>query len=261
MTLDNFSDIIVGKAGFVVHRQSDALWHRSLTNKTHFLLSYASRGRAVYTVDNKEFCVGQGDLLFFNKGQAHSGYADKKDPWTYYTVSFELLNADGKSVNSFELPTITHLSNPEIFHNLYKTLYYEWNARTPGYELFCQSIIAELLCRLIRENRTGHKQSDVIDKIKKHLITHYRDNFSIEELAAMANISRSHFHRLFKDETGISAKQFLIRIRMNRAQSLLQSGEHNISEVADIVGYSDIYYFSRLFKKTTGVPPSAFIPK
>ena len=261
MTLDNFSDIIIGNTGFVVHRQSDEMWHRNLTNKTHFLLVYASRGRASYTVDSKEFDVEEGDILFFNKGQAHEGYADKQNPWTYYTVSFELLTADGKVIDSLPIPTVTHLSNREIFHNLYKTLYYEWNARTPGYELCCQSIIAELLCRLIRQMRTGHKQSDVIEKIKKHLIIHYRDDFSIEELASMANISQSHFHRLFKDETGISAKQFLIRIRMNRAQSLLQSGEHNISEVADIVGYSDIYYFSRLFKKTMGVPPSAFIPK
>ena len=117
------------------------------------------------------------------------------------------------------------------------------------------------MCRLIRENRTGSKQSDVIDGIKKHLIIHYKYDFSIKELADMANISRSHFYRLFKDETGVSAKQFVIGIRMNRARSLLQSGEHNISEVAYIVGYSDIYYFSRLFKKTMGVPPSAFIPQ
>lgn len=261
MTSDNFSDIVVGNTGFVVHRQSDSQWRRNLTNKTHFLISYASKGRAIYTVDGKKFDVNQGDMLFFYKGQAHSGYADKANPWTYYTVSFELLTTGGKPVNSLSLPTITHLSNPEIFHNLYKTLYYEWNARTPGYELYCQSITAELVCRLIRENRTGSKQSDVIDGIKKHLIIHYKDDFSIKELADMANISRSHFHRLFKDETGVSAKQFVIGIRMNRARSLLQSGEHNISEVAYIVGYSDIYYFSRLFKKTMGVPPSAFIPQ
>lgn len=258
---DALSDIIVSNLGFVVHRESDAAWKRSLANKTHFLLIYALKGRAFYTVDEKNFTIEQGDIIFFDKGVVHSGYADSENPWTYYTAAFEALAPNGTPYTSLPFPMLTHISNPELYHRLYETLYYEWTARNPGYNLRCQGIISELLCRLIRENQTEHKQSETMEQIKRHMIAHFTENFSIEELAAMANVSQSHFHRLFKENTGVSAKQYLNSIRMNRAQALLQSGEHNISEVASLVGYSDIYYFSRLFKKITGVPPSAFIPK
>lgn len=259
--IENLSDIIVSNLGFTVHKESNAAWKRNLVNQTHFLLIYAEKGSAFYTVNGQKLTIQQGDIAFFNKGQAHAGYADPKNPWTYYTAAFDALNGRQTPYQTLPLPLLTHSSNPELCHRLFETLHYEWTARSPGYLLRCRGIISELLCTLIRESQTAHKQRESMEQVKRYIIAHFTENFTIEELAAMANVSQSHFHRLFKENTGVSAKQYLNHIRMNRAQALIQSGEHNISEVARMVGYNDIYYFSRLFKKITGVPPSSFIPR
>ena len=88
------------------------------------------------------------------------------------------------------------------------------------------------------------------------MIENHTKDFTINELSQMANMSSSHFHRLFKENTGLSIKRYLNTVRINRAKNMLKSGDHSITEVAYSVGFHDIYYFSKYFKKLTGVPPS-----
>lgn len=261
MEFDNLPDILISNIGFVVHRNSTPAWKRHLTNRTHFLLVYAAKGRAFYKADGKEFFVDEGNIVFFNKGVTHSGYSDRNNPWCYYTVAFDALACDGTPYESLSFPMITVASDKEKIRNLYENLYYEWTTRSPGYSLYCRGIVSELICELIRENTKSNGQNEPIDNVKHYMGTHFTESFTTKQLADMANVSQSHFYRIFKNNTGVSAKQYLNEIRINRAKSLLKSGEYSISEVAGLVGYGDIYYFSRVFKKTTGVPPSAYIPK
>jgi AraC-like DNA-binding protein len=259
---NDLSDIIISDIGFVIRRESDAEWMmENLVNKNYFLIIYALKGKAFYEAGGKNFIVSQGDVMFFNKGQIHSGYADSENPWTYYTAAFNVMLPDGTACDTLSVPMLTHTSNTEIYHKLYENMYYEWGTHNIGYDLCCRAGISELICRLARENLAEHKKSSDIENVKKYMMEHFTESFSIKKLAEIANVSQSHFYRVFRENTGISAKRYLNNIRINRAQALLQSGEYNVSEIAGMTGYSDIYYFSRMFKKITGVPPSAFIPR
>jgi AraC-like DNA-binding protein len=74
-------------------------------------------------------------------------------------------------------------------------------------------------------------------------------------LSAIAGVSDSHFFPLFKSATGCTPIDFFIRLRMTRACELLQNQKMTIKEVADLIGYDDPFYFSRLFKSVIGVAP------
>jgi YesN/AraC family two-component response regulator len=65
---------------------------------------------------------------------------------------------------------------------------------------------------------------------------------------------------LFKQAVGMTANQYIATVRIGKAKDLLLSGEMNVSEAADAVGYRDVFYFSRQFKAVTGHPPSFYIP-
>ena len=83
-------------------------------------------------------------------------------------------------------------------------------------------------------------------------------NLSISELAAASGFSETHFINLFKKQTGDTPKNYLIKARLRLAKQILCSSDKRIGEIVEDCGFSDEYYFSRLFKKYEGQTPSAF---
>ena len=77
----------------------------------------------------------------------------------------------------------------------------------------------------------------------------------VSTLSAIAGVSNSHFFPLFKRATGLSPIEFFIRLRMRRACDLLGNQDLRIKQIADLLGYNDCFYFSRVFKLVTGVAP------
>lgn len=243
---------------FVVSRETDENWHViNHANEQNYLIVYAVEGKADYEIDGNQYKISKGDILFFNKGQAHTATTNAEKPWKFITVAF-----NAKNLNLQDFPILTHAVNADSYKKLCTKLYYEWTAKKTGYHMYCRAIVSELLCRLFRENEMIHKRSFSIETVRQHITENFEVNFNIEELSDMVGISTSHFHRLFKEHTGLSAKRYLNTIRINKACDLMQTGEFNsIAEVAYAVGFNDIYYFSRLFKKIMGFPPSQIFDK
>jgi transcriptional regulator GlxA family with amidase domain len=91
-----------------------------------------------------------------------------------------------------------------------------------------------------------------------HIHAHYVEPLSIPELAQIACISVSAFHRLFRRHTHCTALDYIARLRIGRACALLLQGTHPVSLIADTVGYSSMALFNRQFKAQKGVAPSEF---
>ena len=135
-----------------------------------------------------------------------------------------------------------HLSGGELayfrakasLYQLFSELFAEVAAlRTSGSTLQVRKSIA-----FIRENLTGPLQ--------------------VEKLIEESGLSRSAFHRQFKQETGMTPGQFLSFLRIDQAKRLLSTTDMEIGEVAASCGFSDSNYFSRVFRRSTGLTPTAF---
>lgn len=81
---------------------------------------------------------------------------------------------------------------------------------------------------------------------------------NIKALSDSLFLDSAYFSRLFKKRTGMSPKQYLLKIRMERAKELLLTTDHSIKEIAATVGYNDPLYFSKLFYKAEGMAPSKY---
>lgn len=99
-----------------------------------------------------------------------------------------------------------------------------------------------------------HRVEPVLRMIRENPSVHY----CIDELAAKVHWSPTHFSRMFKLVTGMNPSDLMIEVRVDCAQRLLRLTTMNVSEIADVLNYPNVYYFSRQFKQKTGQSPTEY---
>ncbi|THF77749.1 response regulator transcription factor [Cohnella fermenti] len=103
------------------------------------------------------------------------------------------------------------------------------------------------------------KHKKAVDFMVRYIHEHYAEDLTLEELAGQLYISKNYLNQLFKKVTGETLTNYIIRVRIEKAKALLYEGHHLVYEVADMVGYQNVPYFTTLFKKYCGVTPSEFV--
>lgn len=110
-------------------------------------------------------------------------------------------------------------------------------------------------------DKKDRAQREATRKIKAsiaYMMQHPDKPLQVSALSAMAGVSPSHYFVLFKCVTGFAPIDFFIRVRMQRACELLEETNSSVKQVAALLGYTDPFYFSRLFKSVNGVAPSVY---
>jgi two-component system, response regulator YesN len=97
-----------------------------------------------------------------------------------------------------------------------------------------------------------------VKKAQDYIHTNYYEHFSLAQLAEMSHMSVSHFSMLFKKTTGHTCLNYLNLIRITKAKELLQEPDLKVYEVADMVGYSSLPYFNRIFKQIVSITPAEY---
>lgn len=256
-------DFVVSDIEFIIKRTTDSKWKTGIVkNQNSYILVFAFEGNAEYTLSDTHFPVGKGDIIFFKKGEPHSTKSSTKKPWTFCSVAFNLLplNDDaGKNIKN--IPTLISAKYFSEYEQLFRSLIEIWSLKTSGHKIKCRSIISDILYRIICENLSENMppHTSEMKLIDSYILKNYREELTISQLANMVNLSESYFRRIFREYKGCSTIHYINTIRINKACELLRSGLYNITEIAEAVGFNNIYYFSRMFKKHTGVVPSGFL--
>jgi len=106
--------------------------------------------------------------------------------------------------------------------------------------------------------KKGDKSKYVMEAVD-YIANHYNDrNLSIETIAESLGISGGHLSHIFKKETDYTIMSYITRYRIRTAMNMLSDCRHKVYEVAEMVGYRDITYFSSIFKKMVGLSPSEY---
>ncbi len=107
-------------------------------------------------------------------------------------------------------------------------------------------------------NFVGVKHVDVIYKATDYIKTHYMNKITLEEVANYVYLCPTYFSKVFKDEFGHNFNTYLNIVRVENSKKLLQNENINIADISNLVGYEDQSYFSKVFKKITGMTPLRF---
>lgn len=106
------------------------------------------------------------------------------------------------------------------------------------------------------DDMSDHKRR--IHKVADYISLHYTEDIDIDNCARLCNMSRSRFAHLFKQEYGVPPHGYMLNLRLKHSEELLMYSSLTIGEIAVQCGFSDAYYFTRLFTKNYGVPPTTF---
>jgi AraC-like DNA-binding protein len=158
----------------------------------------------------------------------------------------------------------TPFAVPQSIMTHVKEFFSEFNAHQTGVEEILKAIevcITHIIVRAILKMSVsveGISQRFEIQRAIELMHTHFGEKLSVPLLAKKVNCSESHFSRLFKQETGTSPSDYIIKIRVDKAKKLLSSTAKNATEIALMCGFSSTAHFSGTFKQLTGVSPLHF---
>lgn len=237
---------------------------KKLTTKLHteYTVSLCTGGEGLYIIDGKKYAINSGDIAFFPKNTLRSYQNAPGKDWSYITINFYIDALDGS--DDFILNNINKFYRdvPYEISQLFKKFYAEWSGRSFGYRLKCRTIAQEIVLELIKlSNSTQFSvtYSKEIERARKYIQSHIKDNIDFEKLISDSALSPTHFRRLFKKIVGYSPRDYYNYIKISLAKDMLKSRAFTVSEVAEEMGYSSVYYFSATFKKYFKVSPSNYI--
>ena len=265
--------------GFARH---DGDWNWKNVRSPFARLYLVVEGRAQISLPSGIYNLTPGHLYYIPAFTTHSYICDSL--FSHYYIHIYENNLEAESMlNNWDFPVeadateydiellkrLTYInpflklpmSNPEIYDN-HKTLVsnIDMNVRRPFHvKMESRGILFILLSRFLKMATPKVETRD--DRIRT-IISHIRSNLyeyqDIDQLAKIACMSKDHFIRIFKKETGDTPNAYITKKKMEAAELLLITSDEPIKNVAIKLGYDDCSYFNKTFKKYSGITPQQY---
>ncbi len=225
------------------------------------ILHYIVSGKGFFILRGKRYEVTEKQMFYIPANEVAYYQADEEDPWYYIWLHIQgsklpdLLQRAGVTPES---PIYQPLEKNTIVDQILIDLIHRSDS-----EFYCHAKIYEMFDALIANS--ANKSVDQVEqqlfyvrKIIHYIHLHSSTPMQITWVAEACGLNRSYMTRLFKEATGQSVQEYLISYRMKMACNYLADPEKTIQYIAFSVGYSDVFTFSKAFKKTVGKSPSEY---
>ena len=252
-------DCSISNINYVFRRKDRTPWFNTknkFRKMTAYNFSYILEGDYITFTDNRKFEIKAGEGMLIKKGNYnYSRYQSL--PFEYIAVEFEV--SDDGALLGFE----DHYrpENPQKLESIMMKIYEISLSQDVLKNLLLKSAVYELLACLasekfkIRENYNYKKIKSSVRYIEENCLKKYID---VSELAAISDMSVSQYNRVFKSVFETTPTKYMNIQRINRAKQLLSGTNYPVGDIAEMCGFSNCYYFSKMFKSFTGFSPLGY---
>lgn len=273
-----------GEAAFPLQQYTTCLSPAAPTVFAHWHdeaeFAFIQEGTCNYQIQLENYPVKAGDLVFLPPALLHSISVPKGSMISdTYVFHMHFLGSDSRDIcaTRYLLPmTGQELVPPYVIStdhpayqkalSLYLDIALAWRDQSPGFELTIRARLLELIATLLpycqesaQLSRLNAEHSQKIKTALDYVAAHYMEDIAIADVAAACYFSEYHFMRFFKRYTGVSCGEHIKWLRLEKAAERFSEGETDILEVALSVGFHNLSYFYRAFRKKYGMTPKEFI--
>jgi AraC-like DNA-binding protein len=224
-------------------------------------ITYVISGNGTYFVNDNPIHVKSGDIIYIPPGNIRSATTCVNTPMEVYSVNFILMainNVNNNSVYPFLTLNYIGLETRLIF--LFCQLAKIWNEKNDNYEMDARSVFLQILSELLKYfyiKKPLLAYDRRIELVKDYIVNNFHTQINIKILANLVSLNDIYLGALFKNVTGVTIKEYINIFRINSAYDILKTENTSIQDVAFRCGFSDQFYFSRVFKKYKGYQPSS----
>lgn len=231
---------------------------------------YIYQGEGQVDLRGVVYPLTKGSMFHPSLGDRFHLSSNPQNPLLYYSVHYDyrLVIWEGDTAVCQEppdsgLPLDTHrqLYDHDLFHAALQHLYDLWLHKKAGHEWKERLAFQRILEMVVDQQRIEQEElwaNQLIIESMEYIRNHYHEPLKREDLASRAALSINHYASLFKKYSGYTPMQYLVKVRLDQAKTLLRNGTAPISEVAREVGFTDPLYFTRVFSREIGFSPREY---
>ena len=228
-------------------------------------LWYVVKGRGLLKTAEGAFELKRGDCFLLRSWEEHYGTSDRTDPVVVSWCCYDYFYDSGKRKppeNNNLLPRHRFFVESVFFEGLMDRLIEAFQTEPAGAEAvqWLQAALNEVKlqdCRVRTLQGIDLGHAEIIEQTCLSIRENPGRKLHVSQLAAKASMCVDHFIRVFKRHKGVTPCDYMVGCRVEAATGLLQFSTHNVSQIAELLGYPNVYAFSRQFKKRSGMAPTS----
>lgn len=239
-------------------------WHSLPHTHKHTEVFFIVSGKGKFLIQDQVFPVDANNLVIINPNVPHTEASMSAQPLEYIVLGIGGIELSANANFNGQFCILDHVESVDISSCL-RNILREMEMKNTGYEDICQAYMEILIIRLMRnialaeqvEPHVMHSNRQCA-AVKRYIDIHFKESLTLEQLSTEAHMNKYYLSHAFKREYGISPINYLISRRIDESKYLLTETDLSLSQIAQLLGFSSLSYFSQVFRKANGCSPMEF---
>jgi len=260
-------------------------WRTGARRLLDYLLIYFQEGACTVTIADVEYDVPAGYFCLIQPNEVHTlhGRSNTITPFAHFDVFYNpqrdasfvthsfttdlspyatLLQPRLNDIAGIAIPSIFQPTDVPSFREQLLKMVGMWQQGDVLSQLQSQRYAMGLIVALLEQFSTLAKphlhRPESLNWVTAYCSFHLAEPISVADMAARAHLSPSHFTAVFRQRFGMSPHQYLVHLRIQRAQELLHTTDHSLAQIAELCGFADVHHFTKVFRRATHIAPGAY---
>lgn len=239
-------------------------WHSVPHTHNHMELFFIVGGKGQFLIDDQLYPVDVNTLVMINPNVTHTEVSLNAQPLEYIVLGIDGIELATSNTSNGQFSILNHYESMEISSCL-RNILREMEQKNPGYEDVCQAYMEILIIRLMRTTALAvpaEPQTVSTNRqcaaVRRYIDLHFKEPLTLEQLAEEGHMNKFYLSHAFKKEYGLSPINYMISKRIEESKYLLAETDLSMSQIAQLLGFSSLSYFSQVFHRTQDITPKEY---